>query len=167
MSCWSCGRVVGAGSRGVLMYWYRAGGQDLRAGDPAFPVQVTRSNCCVFCLQAGKYHAETLHHVIFECPTFTSLRLASGLLEPLQDQNSHLFAHHRDLWSWKQMRSIRKLFCEIMEQRSSLGGGHCKDVKKFLQDRADKIWDTFASSTSSSTSQDSGSSSSTSSTQLQ
>ena len=82
-----------------------AGGQGLRAGDSAVDLPATKNNCCVHCLLSGLCVADSLEHMLFDCP----------LIGPARDAGfscQELCTHHRNQWTFSQLRAIRKFFVD-------------------------------------------------------
>jgi hypothetical protein len=98
-------KVSGSDTRTVSR-WF-AGGQGLRAGDADPSTLATVGNCCFPCLEAGCRVAETVWHVLFHCANTAPARnraAAEGITSLCDD----VFFHHRDRWSWPQLRAIRR-----------------------------------------------------------
>merc|ERR1711924_87789 len=88
-------------------------------------------------------------HVLFECPTYDVIRAHSGLTDHLRERDVRIMMIHRDIWSWKQLRQIRRFLCDVMCHRASLAGGTPRGVKSYLQDKAERLWTSSSSSSSS------------------
>ena len=116
------------------------GGQDFRAGDPRGGAQPTRLNCCIFCLENRNRFAETLHHVVFVCPTYLDVRGSVADQHVFASEDPRLFCLHRNVWSWKELKSLRKFFLTLVVKRSAVAGGVGKLGWKALQLRADHAW---------------------------
>ena len=116
------------------------GGQGLRAGDPRNAVDPTCENCCVFCLEAGIKAAETLIHVTFTCPAYAGARCAAPIVPSRNAECVEIFTLHQNYWSWRDLRSIRTFFNEVVLIRQALTGTSGWRAAALLQDRANSHW---------------------------
>ena len=116
------------------------GGQCLRAGDPRRPLKVTEANRCVFCLERGRRTAETLYHVVFECPTYDDLRHTLEPTEALAQRDPRVLCIHRDVWKRKQLRGLISYYMAIISRRRALAGGKEYKVWKFMEATAREFW---------------------------
>ena len=101
---------------------------------------IPKQQVSVFCLDDGNLNPETLWHVTFDCGAYAALRRPPGVASILQTREEAIFAHHRDCWSWGQLRLIRSYFCEVISRRSGLAGGTGKRAAIALQQRAERLW---------------------------
>jgi hypothetical protein len=93
------------------------GGQGLRGGDCAPTTCATPSNCCLPCLCEGTRVAESLHHVLLICPLHQERRATASALGILDGGCRGLAYHHRDRWTWQQLRQIRELIVDMAAER--------------------------------------------------
>jgi hypothetical protein len=91
----------------VVTRWL-CGGQGLRGGDADPSIAATCSNCCIPCLTRGIRVAETLVHILYHCPNTAPARLAVASEDVLEHSCGEICFHHRDRWTWRQLRVIRR-----------------------------------------------------------
>jgi hypothetical protein len=110
------------------------GGQGLRGGDPVGGTLPMIRNCCVFCLEAGVRAAETLRHVVFQCPAYKDARRAPNIQMHIASGDLDIFCIHRNIWSWKQSKALTKSIaicsaavCRSQEGLVNPGGSPCND----------------------------------------
>ncbi len=117
-----------------------SGGQGLRAADPRVTPIATVDNCCVFCLELGVRVAETLAHVMFNCPSYQHIRDGSELFLLIRSRDPVLFQHHRAFVSWNCLRRVRELVLNTLTYRRSISGGVASKCKSYLHQAAQELW---------------------------
>ena len=115
-------------------------GQDLRGGDPAGGILPSRLNCCVFCLERGRKESETLQHVVMECQSYMDLRTTEPMSEAIPQRDMGILILHRDRWTWRHLKQLRRFFLHILNRRAALVGSQGRKARITLQDRADAAW---------------------------
>ena len=116
-----------------------AGAQDLRAGDPKHLPEASVDNCCVHCLMHKIKVPETLLHFTFDCPAYARLRLNPATASLLERGNS-IFTHHRDIWSWSELRRIRALFQDMLAERATMCGVSLRRTRSQMTELAVQHW---------------------------
>ena len=96
--------------------WF-AGGQGLRGGDCSPTTCATPTNCCLHCMLMGIPVAESVHHVLMDCPLHQQRRAVAAGAGLLDGGCSSLLFHHRERWSWKQLRQIREYVVDVAVMR--------------------------------------------------
>ena len=113
------------------------GGQGFRAGDPRDTPSPSELNCCIFCLSQGVRVAETLEHVVLSCGGYDELRSSLHLRLGRSPSLFELTAHSRDVWSFSELKSVRRFFVDIDHARSRhhrvLGGCSKKSICAYVQ----------------------------------
>jgi hypothetical protein len=107
-----------------------AGGQGIRARDAEPMTAETIGNCCFPCLESVTRVAETVWHVLFECPNTAPARhiaLEASITAHCEDE----FFLHR---SWPQLRAIRHW---IVAAEALHEGTHAGLDR---EDLVDKLW---------------------------
>ena len=99
------------------------GAQDLRGGDPRIPAPATVKTACVACLARGQVCSETLLHVTFECPSYGTLREQADVQRLLQ-KGGEVFQHRREVWTWRQLATLRRFYADIMHTRACADRKH-------------------------------------------
>jgi hypothetical protein len=118
-----------------------SGGQGLRAGDPRAPVPVSRNNCCIFCLEQGIITVGTLAHVVFLCPAHANRRGEAYFHHHLTEQNPRIMCLHRSYWSWRDMRGIRSLLTNVLDERNAYLGRTQGLGARQLRSRVNEAWE--------------------------
>jgi hypothetical protein len=116
------------------------GGQDLRGGDPVVVAPVTRTNCCLSCLQAGELAVESLSHVVFTCPAYRDLRQQRAIQPYLEERDTNIFRISRGVWEWRELKAIRAFFACIANRRLALSGGRVRKAAVWIQTMVDELW---------------------------
>ena len=66
------------------------GGQEVRGGDSGQVPLPTRPNCCIACLVSGHRTVETLHSVVFCCPSYAALWQGRHVRDILESQHTRI-----------------------------------------------------------------------------
>ena len=98
------------------------GGQGLRGGDCGELEEVTLDNCCLPCLFRGVKAVESLVHVTFTCPEYSRARGGDNM-PSLLAQGDDVFLLHRKRWGWRNLKSLRRYFWEVLSIRAAVIGG--------------------------------------------
>ena len=113
------------------------GGQCFRAGDPRDMPAPTKLNCCIFCLSQGVRVAETLEHVVMSCGGYDEPRACLHLRLGRSLSMGELTAYSRDVWSFSELKSIRRFYVDVDHARSRhhrfLGGCSKKSLSALVQ----------------------------------
>ena len=83
--------------------------------------------------------AETLAHVVLKCELYSDLRKEADISDMLSS-GGDVFIHRREIWTWKQLHALRRLFTSIMETRRQYGRARNIHSKKDWQSYADELW---------------------------
>ena len=75
---------------------------------------------CLFCLQRGMRRRETLEHVVQTCPAYNGIRDQPGVADICQTGLAGLACMHRDVWSWHDMRVVRRMLVDMQTRRRQL-----------------------------------------------
>ena len=117
-----------------------AGGQGLRGGDPALPPAPTVKNCCVLCLLQGVEVAETLRHFVFDCPAYRSLRTEAGMASVWGAGLRDVCAHHRDKWTWRELKYIRSFMHGAWLRRAQMLDAPITQISRKMDTIAQEQW---------------------------
>ena len=79
--------------------------------------EVTRPNGCVYCSINGVKVADTLEHMNLNCPLIEPTRGALTSAGVTDFSCNEICSHHRNFWTWSQLRAIRQFFLEAAARR--------------------------------------------------
>ena len=116
-----------------------AGGQGLRGGDVSEATAVSVDNCCVWCLLRGVRAVESLLHVVFVCAEYEQARCSGSVRELLESGGADVFLIHNGRWQWRDLRSLRSFFLDVLALRATLVGRRRKPGA-YLQELAEANW---------------------------
>jgi len=115
------------------------GGQGLRGQDPRRDSPATSRTACLACLIAGRRVKETLRHFLFECVATEHIRCVPAVAACWQDSEA-ITLLHRDIWTFSQMRTIRRAVLDMWKARSRLILSRGLNKRTGLQDRIEDLW---------------------------
>jgi hypothetical protein len=115
------------------------GGQGLRGSDPASFSPASARTACLFCLTAGFRRKETLQHFVFECPLTFDVRTQPTVAE-CWAQGPAIFELHRDIWTWRRIRVIRRALSDMLLARAGWLSGAGLSTSSRVRHRLGDLW---------------------------
>ena len=83
---------------------------------------------------------ETLQHVLLVCPAHEGVRRASGISGWWAEKGADVLCLHRERWSWKLMRKIRKTIQNMLMHRTMLAGFAGKKGQQIRREEVAELW---------------------------
>ena len=102
-------------------------------------VGVNVSNCCVWCLRGGVKTVESLRHVIWECPFYSTARDRPRVAALLRGGGAEVLVLHRARWGWGELRVVRNFLLDLIRLRQEGCGGRLAN-RTVMQEMAEDLW---------------------------
>ena len=115
------------------------GGQGLRGNDPRIDTPATSRTACLACLVAGRKEKETLQHFLFECPATEHIRSNAAVSACWRDSEAIMLLH-RDLWTFSQLRVIRRAMLDMWKARARLLLARGLHSRSGCEERIADLW---------------------------
>ena len=77
------------------------------------------ANCCLLCLADGATHAETLEHVLLQCPFYEPARSDNALAAMIESAPHHMFHFCRLQWRWPELKRLREFVGNVLIMRAT------------------------------------------------